>query len=206
MSIETSRTQIKILFRGNIYRHIIGDLRILDTIQTPKYENTCAVPTLSLILSSLDFIGYMLRESGNPDETESNIKTSMKYNNYFPEVYTDDVIKDLIVFYRHGIMHSFYPRQTSSKIYGLHKSESKTLIEQQTIEGKTFQSLNVNILSTDFKHFIDKLYEEIKQTDNPTLLENMLKGFKIIYSENIPSATTTLQTTIPYGVTFNKKN
>lgn len=205
MTIETSRQQVKRLFDENIYPHIIGDLKILDTIQPETHGNGCSVPTAMLILSSLDFIGYLLNPQGNPDNTEENITVAIEHNNCFPATYTGEVIKNLVIFYRHGIMHSFYPRQTSTKIYSICKSDNHLLLEDVLSEEYNILSLNVNVLSKDFKVFIDKIYQEVLSTSDSGLLESISKGFKVINSESLktsPIATT--QTTIPYGV-YSKK-
>ncbi len=207
MNMESLRQQVVRVFDENIYSHIIGDLRLLDNIQPETHGNGCAVPTIMLILSSLDFIGFMLKENGNPDETEVNIKTALVHNSYFnPAIYTEETIRELIIFYRHGVMHTFYPRQTSNKIYGLHKSPSASLIEQVESEGYTITSLNVNTFSNDFKVFIDRLYQEVKNTSDEKLLTRINKGYKVTYPvELTQSSTTTTQTTIPYGVNYNKR-
>lgn len=203
--IEKKRQFAKRLFDENIYPHIIGDLKLLDDIQPKTHGNGCTVPTAMLILSSLDFLGYLLNPKGNPDDTEENIITAIQHNKYFPVLYTADVIKNLVIIYRHGIMHSFYPRQTSTKIYGIHKSDNTLLLENLVSEGHNIISLNVNVLSFDFKSFIDKLYQEILATSDTVILDSILKGFKVIYPEKLTtSLATTTKTTIPYGVNAKK--
>lgn len=204
--METTKELAKRLFDENIYPHIIGDLKILDNIQPLTHSNTCAVPTAMLILRSLDFLGYLLRENGSLEESEINIQTSIRYKDYFSKTcYNQDIIKDLTVFYRHGMMHNFYPRQTSNKIYGLHKSEKNELFEIYKVDNQSIISLNVNVLSNDFKIFVDKLYEEVKITSDEIFLENITKGFKHIYPSDLTSsATTTTQTTIAFGVSAKK--
>lgn len=206
MSIEIRRKEILRLFDENIYPHIMGDLKILDSIQpTSNGSGGCTVPTAMLILSALDLIGYSLRQSAKLDDTEGNINSAMNYNHYFPALYDPDVISTLIIFYRHGLMHSFYPRQTKTKIYGIHKSENSTLLETISNQGFSITSLNVNVLSKHFKQFIDSLYSEIKITGDQILLDNIYNSFKATYPENFTtSPITTYQTTIPYGVTSNK--
>lgn len=205
MSIEIKRKEILRLFDENIYPHIMGDLKILDSIQPTSTSSGCTVPTAMLILSALDFIGYSLRQSARQDDTEGNIKSALNHNNYFPGLYDSEVSSTLIFFYRHGIMHSFYPRQTKSKIFGIHKSENSTLLENILSQGFSVTSLNVNVLSKDFRQFVYSLYSEIKVTSNQILLDNIYKSFKITFPENFTnSPTTTIMTTIPYGVISNK--
>ena len=205
MDIELQRAEALRIFDENIELQILGDLKILDTIQPETHGNGCTVSTAMLILSSLDFIGFLLREKANSDESQKNISKAMQYKNYFPTTYTPDIIKELVVVYRHGIMHTFYPRQTSGKIYGIHKSPRTDLIEVITIEGYQIESLNVNVLSEDFKKFIDSLHEEVKNTTDPQILENILKGFKKVYPPKLTtSSSTTTETTIPYGVHMQK--
>jgi hypothetical protein len=200
MGIEVLRHTAIRLFEENIFPHIIGDLKQLDIIQPQTHQNTCAVPTAMLILASLDMIGYLLSSDGKWDKSGLNIKRAITYKNYFPSSYLDKIHK-LVVFYRHGLMHSFYPIQTQEEILGIHKSESSTLFENNTYEGQDFLSLNVNVFSDDFKTFIDKLFQEIKTTEDLTILENISHGFKSICTV---SMTTTLQTTIPVGVIKDK--
>lgn len=200
MSIELYRQTAIKLFEESIFPHIIGDLKQLDTIQPQTHENTCAVPTAMLILASLDMIGYSLSSDGRWAASESNIKMAITYKGYFPKFYIDN-IHQLVAFYRHGLMHSFYPTQTEDEILGIHKSESSALFENVKYGDRNFLSLNVNVLSDDFKTFINKLYQEIITTDDLHILENISKGFKSIYAT---SMTTTSQTTIPIGVKENK--
>jgi len=205
MVTEINRIDVIRLFDKHIYPHIIGDLKLLDFIQPKTHGNGCSIPTAMLILSSLEFIGYLLRPTGNLDDTQGNITTALKHNNYFPDTYTTEVIENLVIFYRHGIMHSFYPRQTATKIYGIHKSDNILLIENLVCEGHNITSLNVNVLSLNFKAFVDKLYQEVFITDDTIILESILKGFKLRYPEYLTNTSpTTDQTTIPYGVNSNK--
>ena len=195
------------LFDENIYPHIIGDLKILDTIQPKTHSNSCAIPTAMLILSSLDILGFLLRDTGQIDKSENNITAALLHKDYFPTTkYQSDIIKSLCIFYRHGMMHGFYPRQTTKKIYGIHKSDGTILLEQLQYNGCNINSLNVNVLSNDFKSFIDKLYDEVSTTQDNHFLENIIRGFKIFTQEELTtSITTTNQTTIPFGVKSNKK-
>lgn len=205
MDIEILRKTALRVFDENIIPDILGDLTILDTIQPGLNQNGCTIPTAMLILSSLDFIGFLLRDNGNSDETEKNITIAIRYNNYFPVAYTPDVIKDLVIFYRHGVMHTFYPRQTSSKIYGIHKSSGVDLMEMLSLEGHQINSLNVNVLSKDFRKFVESLYDEVKTTTDDKILNNILSGYKRTYPQTLTtSPTTTSQTTIPYGVNMQK--
>jgi len=197
---ELQRIEIINIFEEKIYKHIISDLIILDTIQPSTSISACSVPTAMLILSSLDFIGFLLRPIGILSDSEKNIMYALKYNGYFKEQYNDEVIKTLVTTYRHGMMHSFFPLQKSGKIYGIHKSENKFLIESIEIENNYISSLNVNVLSTDFKRFVDELFQEIKSTIDPTIISNMYKSFKQIY----PNLTTTTQTTVSPGMISNK--
>jgi len=94
MNMETLRLQVKRIFDENIYPHIMGDLKLLDTLQPETHGNCCAVPTAMLILSSLDFIGFILKSDGSPDATEENIQTALSYSDYFNSTYyTAEVIK-----------------------------------------------------------------------------------------------------------------
>jgi hypothetical protein len=210
MSLEEKRKQILQLFDEKICKHIIGDLNILDGIQPETHANGCTIPTAMLILTSLDFIGYLLRRSGKLDETEVNLACAFKYNGLFPSTYSDDVIQKISHFYRHGMMHSFYPRQTSGQIYAIHKSNGSLLFEQANSNGVPVTSLNVNVLSSDFKNFINQLYDEIKITQDEALLDQMLKTFKNIRPDSIStsslttSTTTTTGATSSFGVVANK--
>ena len=200
---EHQRKSAVRLFNEYIYPHIIGDLKILDNIQPITHGNGCAVPTAMLILSSLDLFGYLLKSDGKQDSTHENIRFALEYEKYFPEEYNSIAI-DKLILYRTGMMHSFYPRQTSKDVYCLFKSDSKVLFEEILLEGRQVISLNVNVLSDDFKTFVDNLYNEIKTTNNTAVLENMYKGFKIRYPEISISLTTSAETTTPYGVMKNK--
>ncbi len=195
------------LFEENIFPHIIGDLKILDSIQPQKHVNSCAVPTAMLILSSLDFVGYLIRTEKNINESEKNITKALQYKEYFPKsIYSNDVIKILCRFYRHGMMHGFYPIQISNNIYGIHKSNDDDLFKNILNNSLYIKSLNVNVISNDFKLFIDKLYDEIKTTTENKFLENINKGFKLIDQKELNfSITTCSDTTIPIGIKMKNK-
>jgi hypothetical protein len=205
MNTEFKSKEILRLFDENIYPHIIGDLQILDTIQPETHVVCCTVPTAMLLLGSLDFIGYLLRQTASLDDTEGNIRSVLENRKYFPPVYGPEVIRTLIAFYRGGIMHSFYPRQTIKDIYGIHKSQNAILLETISIEGYTILSLNINVISSDFKNFVHTLYAEIKSTSDTQLLDNIYNSFKRIYPKSLTTMpTTTNLTTIPYGVLHKK--
>lgn len=192
------------IFEENIIPHILGDLNILDEIQLTTHENSCAVPTAMLILGSLDFIGYLLRESGNKNESEKNLTTAFNHKKYFPEeLYNSEVIKNMTIIFRHGVMHSFFPNQKNSHVYGVHKLENDKLFEVYRLYEKQIFSLNVNLLSKHFKLFVFKLYKEIQETNDPGILENFSKSYSYFYPSNL-SKTITSKTTIPIGVRKNK--
>jgi len=106
-------------------------------------------------------------------------------------------------------MHSFYSKQTSTKVYGIHKSASDQLLEQSFENCVMYVTLNVNVLSARFKDFINKLYDEVQHSGDAALLENMLNSFKFIRPVSFPSlgtnsASTTTESTHSLGVTQNK--
>ena len=143
MTIDTNRQLVIRLFEENIYPHIIGDLKLLDDIQPKTHGNGCAIPTAMLILSSLDFIGYLLSPTGKLNDTKGNITTALNYGGYFSATYTPDIIHDLVIYYRHGLMHTFYPKQTAKKIiYGIHKSDNLLLLENLDCQEYKITSLS----------------------------------------------------------------
>lgn len=187
------------LFDKHIYSHIIGDLKLMDELQPHDNQNTCAIPTAMLILSALDFIGFLLRKGGKKDESEENIKTAFTYNGYFADSYSTEIVQDLIRIYRHGIMHNFYPIQKHGKIYGIHKSDKQSLFEMLFEDDQAINSLNINVLSQDFKSFIDSLYHHINTKKDSQIIANIISK----YSErqiSKESPTVTTQTTIPPGI------
>jgi len=199
--IELLRSSALRIFNENIQKDIIGDLNILDNIQPETHGNGCSVPTAMVILSSLDFIGFILSEKGKLKESGKYIEKALKHKNYFPrETYSDEVIKTLIRFFRHGMMHSFYPIRTTSRVFGIHKSNQDELLEDKSCNGQEITSLNVNTLSRDFKFFINKLHDEINTTSDDAILKTISKRLKLVdpMINNYP--TTTKRTTFPIGV------
>ncbi|MCR8560853.1 hypothetical protein KXD93_24560 [Mucilaginibacter sp. BJC16-A38] len=201
MPIEQNRQSVLRLFNENFYPHIIGDLDELDNIQASTNRSACAVPTAMLILSTLEMLGYLLKPGGRSGASLNNIKFAIKYNRYYPQAYSTSTIKDLVTIYRHGMMHSFFPsNQTTNQVYGIHKSPNTVLMENITITATTIKSLNVNVLSKDFRQYINSLYSEIQSTTDGVLLQGICNKFRTRYhSSLITTATTTTQTTIPPG-------
>jgi hypothetical protein len=201
MKLELLRSDTLRIFDENINQEIIGDLNILDKIQPETHGNGCSVPTAMVILSALDFIGYLISENGNLRNSGRYIEKSFKYNDCFPRVtYTDEVIKTLICFYRHGMMHSFYPIRTSSIVYGIHKSNQTDLFEVIAQHGQDVTSLNVNVLSNDFKNFFNRLRDELSTTTSDYILKTIAKRFQLVGSMVSHSSTATRKTTIPIGI------
>lgn len=200
LDVVISRNEIiQKIFEGHIFKDVLTDLKILDSIQPEIHGNSCAVPTAMLIFSTLDFIGYMLRKRGSWSDSSANIKAALKYKNYFPKSY-DQLIKVVGTVYRNGMMHGFYPQEHNSQLYGIHKSKNNCLFENLSSPIGNIRSLNVNVLSEDFKKLINSLYEEIRTTQDKEFICRLHGSFKKLYSvEIISSSTTTTQTTIPPG-------
>jgi hypothetical protein len=205
---EIVRSSILQFFDQNIYAHIIGDLKLLDAIQPKTHGNGCTVPTAMTIMGSLELIGFLLSTEGKLGKSEANIIAAIKYvgycpdayNGFCPDTYTDDCVKNISIIYRHGMMHSFYPIQKRNQIFGVHKSESKELFEKIPSNSVIITSLNVNVLSRDFKNFVDKLYEEIKTTNDNFLLDKLSTRYKKLYPNKLVSTSSvSAQTTIPCG-------
>ncbi|MBW7912329.1 MAG: hypothetical protein H3C54_01180 [Taibaiella sp.] len=208
METEKLRSEALSLFNSTI-DYVLGDLLELDKIQKPEHKYTCAVPTAMLILSSLDFIGYILQESGNKSATQVNIDYAIKYQNYFPCNYDADAINILGIYYRHGMMHSFMPSNTGNIRHDIYKGNTKDLFEVRQDEGVTVRILNVNVFSNDFKEYIQQLRQEIENTNNTPLLQNIVNSIKSTYSSNTltgftTSSTTTTVTTHSIHITHNK--
>ncbi|UOE49359.1 hypothetical protein MTO98_33740 [Mucilaginibacter sp. SMC90] len=205
MTIEENRKSALRLFDENIIKYIVGDLELLDTIQPQSNGNSCAVPTAMLILGALEFIGFLIIEKGRLGNAEDNITIAIKHGNYFPATYSDSVVKTLAHTYRHGLMHSFFPQQRSDQVFGIHKSDNRKLFETFDKTGDSVISLNANVLSDDFKQYVNNLYIEIERTSDAYLLANIANAFKHRYSESLVTlSSTTTETTIAPGVTRQK--
>lgn len=200
LNVEISRNEIiQNIFEEHIFKDVLTDLKILDSIQPEIYGNSCAVPTAMLIFSTLDFIGYMLREKGSWRDSSANIQVALRYKNYFPKSY-EQLAKVAGKAYRHGMMHGFYPQEYNSQLYGIHKSKNKCLFENIPSPIGIIRSLNVNVLSEDFKIFINSLYEEIRTTQEKEFICRLHRSFKKLYPmETISVSTVTTQTTISPG-------
>lgn len=187
---------------------ILGDLTELEKIQKPN-KYLCTVPTAMLIFSALDFIGYLLREKGERVATDDNLKEAFQYKDkgkgFFKSKdssYTVNTINKLVKQYRHGLMHTFLPSNDSSKYYGLHKDDGTMLFEQKTQNGIPVESLNVNILASHFKGFIEFLKKKIAvANDNSKIIINMNKAVRITTS----SSASHMTTIAPHDVNQNKE-
>lgn len=205
--LERERICNSLLFEEIVINPIMSDLDSLDQIQgETTHRSSCAVPTSMLILSSLDLFGFLIAEHGNRNASERNISNAIKYNDYFPRaIYSDEIIKFLVINYRHGMMHSFFPIQTKTKLFGIHKSKNSELLERINVREDSIPiiSLNVNVLSYNFRIFVDQFKNEIKNGNNPKLSENISKSFSK-WNTHLTICSTTTKTTLPIGLLSNK--
>lgn len=196
MELENLREKCIDIFINHYEKHIFEDLITLDNIQSEN--GNCSVPTLMLILSSLELFGFLISSNAKLGDTKVNIRNAITFNNYFDSsVYDSKTIDLLVDVFRHGVMHSFYPSQRNNQIFGVKKGEGSFLWE----DVGNVKSLNVNVLSKDFKTFYRRLYHHIQKSTDKSMLEQIVKSFertKIYFPKPFP------QTTIPYGVIANK--
>ncbi len=117
MDFEEKINFIKEHILGSIERYIIGDLIALDEIQPDEEgRNGCAIPTAMYILSAIEFIGFIVAKDNKIGNSEANIGAAFNYKNYFPDIYRENSEK-LVKVYRHGMMHSVFPKHTFKEDY-----------------------------------------------------------------------------------------
>lgn len=211
IQFQQEKKEVLRLFDNYIFSYIIGDLDVLDQIQAPKYTYHCSIPTAMLILSALEFIGFLLGDESKTDDSEKNITYAMTYKDYFPDtVYTEEIRKILIKEFRHGMMHSFFPKfGVTGGAISLHKSKEDKLFEELELDnGTVARSMNVNVLSKDFRTFLTSLRQELVNTnENDTgPINNIYKSFKKDTSPTfIDYSKILFEPTSSFGTIKNKK-
>jgi hypothetical protein len=186
---------------GSIDKYILGDLTVLDEIQ-PQEDGlkACAVPTAMVILSAIEFIGFLIKTNGKLGETMENIDAALSYNDYFPDIYKAKT-KLISIVYRHGMMHSAFPKHIfNNDYYAVCKSQSSDLFIKHRVGSYNINSLNVNTLSKDFKTFFHKFKQEIESTSDESFIGSIYNKFmrsKIKVDDEYIYSISEPQTTMP---------
>lgn len=155
-TLQQQASEIKSLFVF-LDENIIGDIVTLSNIEkgVNNAKTYCAVPQAQCLFSFCDLLGYLI--SKNKDvETTKNLKEffskycDSNYTVYFP------ILKKI---YRHGIMHSYFPK---SIYWGISKNISS---DDNLFKGN---SLNVKKFALDILYAYKKLKDDCLKSDNLT--------------------------------------
>lgn len=127
-----------------------GDLGEMEKI-TGKHN--CSIPMAMTVIFNLELIGYFLDDQSDILKSYENIKRSILFDPAtFNSEYHDN-LDDLVYYFRHGMMHGYFPKSMNKNIYEDYRIDKIDLcynLFERNI-------LNVVKLSKDFKKFISNL-------------------------------------------------
>jgi hypothetical protein len=113
MILKMKKKQVEDFFKLFIKDYLVGDILILDNIR--KDEDTglgaCTIPQAMAVISGIDLLGLLF---GNNKETNDSEKHIFEFYRITKQAYKNDQysVENIkkIVSYRHGMMHSFFPK------------------------------------------------------------------------------------------------
>lgn len=203
MELQDNKQIVMSFFETFVEGFILGDLeKLLSIIPDPTSGlRGCTIPTAMLILSSMDLFGFLLNKKGKTDSSKDNILFFIDFDDFFPQYYKDKdeaIVKEKLYNYRHGMMHHFFPKFLG-QFAGICKNpDSSLLFDTMLINGKTEESLNVNVLASDFIQATVKLKEYLLNCENVDIFDTIIGKLKDLdYYIQISSTTTTCTTTNP---------
>ncbi|MBL0109840.1 MAG: hypothetical protein IPP42_02825 [Saprospiraceae bacterium] len=138
--------------------HVQAPLGDLEQMNQISGEFDCSIPMAMTIISNIELIGYFLNNDAKVNESKNNIKRAiLSDSTIFNNEYLVNI--DLLInYFRHGMMHGFFPNLKSTYNPLLSRLGIKKIkTSQRLIENDT---LNVSRLFIDFKSFINKLKQE----------------------------------------------
>ena len=191
------KKQVEDFFKLFIKDYLVGDILILDNIR--KDEDTglgaCTIPQAMAVISGIDLLGLLF---GNNKETNDSEKHIFEFYRITKQAYKNDqyIFENIkkIVSYRHGIMHSFFPKFKSENI-GICKSESQELIIKQSFGDIDIESINVTILTRDFLLAVSQLEIMLAESSVDLFFDNILNSIKDLgYSNQLAITTSTMTT------------
>lgn len=199
-SIEIKRKKVISFYEQFIEGYIIGDLEVLRSINPDPVSGLkgCTIPTAMTIISTIDLLGFLIKEKAQTGESAKNICSFIKFNNLFSGYY-DDIAINKICNYRQGMMHHFFPK-FKGEFAGICKNKKSNSLFVTENDGAQ-ESLNVSVLVIDFINAVNKFRLFIETTNDEKIFDTILQGLYKI--EELPS-TLTPCTTINPGTPKNK--
>jgi len=205
MTIQVKRQKVLDFYKTFIEGYILEGIKILQVIQPDSKRGLggCTVPLAMAIISSMDLLGFLLKNDGDTKKSGDNISHFINFPNLFPIDYNGDAV-DKICNYRQGMMHHFFPK-FKGQFAGICKNENdESLFIHHLINGNREESLNVTVFTVNFVKALKTLKDYLEQTDDESIFDTILKGLKNLdYYVQMPSTTTTC-TTINPGTPKNK--
>lgn len=197
------KKQVEDFFKLFIKDYLVGDILELEKIKKNEYTGLrgCTIPLAMTVFSGVDLLGFLFGNNKKTDETENHFFEFFRISesSFIKNQYNKVNIKKLAL-YRHGIMHTFFPKFQGNKI-GICKSDSESLF----ITDSFIESLNVSVFSNDFKIAVSYFEELIMKNSDEKFFDNILNGIKNLGYSNELAKTTTKMTTSTI-ITQNKKS
>ena len=205
MEPQDNKQIVMSFFETFVEGYILGDLKELLLIKPDSTSGLrgCTIPTAMLILSSMDLFGFLLNEKGETDSSKDNILFFIDFDDFFPHYYKNNNVvtptKEKLYNYRHGMMHHFFPKFLG-KFAGICKNpDSSLLFIPILINGKTEESLNVNVLASDFIQATVKFKEYLLNCVNENVFDTIIGKLKDLDCYIQISSTVTTCTTLNPG-------
>jgi hypothetical protein len=188
---------VKDFFDIFIKNYLVGDILILDNIKKDKdiELGACTIPQAMTVISGIDLLGLLF---GNNKETNDSEKHIFEFYRITKQAYKNDQYSveniEKIISYRHGMMHSFFPKFKSENI-GICKSELQELIIKQFFDDIEIESINVTILTRDFLLAVSLLEIMLAESSEDLFFDNILNSIKDLgYSNHLAITTSTITT------------
>jgi hypothetical protein len=116
------------------------------------------IPHTLAIFSSIDILGFLISEETEPTKTKENFQTFFKGTSYLSDI----EFEALIFLYRHGMVHTYFPKGEIGIIYDINSLGNKIfyLVDDMIV-------LNVKRLIAITKEHFEEIF------NNSSLHENM---------------------------------
>jgi hypothetical protein len=191
-----NKKQVECFFNTFIKGYLLQDLLVLDKIKKNEKSGlgACTIPQAMTVISGIQLLGFLFGNNKKTNESKEHIYNFFEVTKdvYPNEKYSESDIKKIVQF-RHGMMHSFFPKLYAKSI-GICKSESENLFIRDLIENIEIESLNVSLLSSDFLLAVDYLENMITEQTDEVFFENIMTSLRELEYSNLLATTTTVTT------------
>lgn len=119
---------------------------------SPKFRAT--IPFAMMILSCIEILGYLTKEDGNERQTLENIRYFLENTDGIDV--EDDDIKLLVLIFRHGLAHAYFPKLNYGISY--RSTNPNTLFYRNA--SSMGEILNVKYLETCFRLGLEKIVND----------------------------------------------